>query len=359
MFEIDSMKGYTSKKTIPFQKAKQLITILTKEKKKVGLCHGGYDLLHPGHIKHFESAKKLCDVLFVSVTSDRFVSERKGAGRPIFNEKLRAYSIAALESVDYVVISDFKRATEVIIRLKPSYYIKGPDFVQKTTPGITEERNAIKNNGGVMKYTRDPTMSTTKIIEYIKHHVHREKLLFIVDRDGTLIEEQEFLGKGNRWKDQVTLNTHVVDFLSFVQTKFDTILLVVTNQAGVAQGYFDCKRVEEVNAYIDGLLRKNRVTVHNWQYCPDVDKDYAEKMTNLSFKQAFTKQKTKRKPSTEMVIDALKELQMKLPEFTSVIVIGDRHEDAGLATHLHAPYIDVKGKTIDTLIEEFQQKCTT
>lgn len=356
MLETASMKGYNSKKIVPFLKAKQLIATFAKEKKKVGLCHGGYDLLHPGHIRHFESAKKLCDVLFVSVTSDRFVSERKGTGRPIFNEKLRAYSIAALDAVDYVVISDFKRATKVITRLKPSYYIKGPDFVQKTTPGITEERNAIKNSGGVMKYTRDPTMSTTKIIDYIKHHVHREKLLLIVDRDGTLIEEQEFLGGGNRWKDQVTLNTHVVDFLSYVQTKFATILLVVTNQAGVARGYFDCKRVEEINAYIDHQLKINHIDVHSWQYCPDVEQAYAEKTTSMQFRKEYTKNKTKRKPSRDMVMDGLTKIKKDLKDFHKIIVIGDRHEDEGLAVNLHAEHIDVKGKTTDDLLKEFYQK---
>ena len=70
--------------------------------------------MHPGHVKHFECAKDLCDILFVSVTSDKFVMSRKGSGRPIYTDKLRAYIISGVEFIDYVVISDFKRGIEVI-----------------------------------------------------------------------------------------------------------------------------------------------------------------------------------------------------------------------------------------------------
>lgn len=160
---------YTSPKIISLSRAAKKISILRRAGKHVGLCHGGFDLLHPGHVKHFESAKKLCDVLVVSVTSDRFVVARKGEGRPIFPDKLRAYMIANLSVVDWVVITDFKLGVDVISLLKPSLYIKGPDFIGKQTPGITAEREAIAAVSGTMGYTKDPKLSTTDIIDYIKH----------------------------------------------------------------------------------------------------------------------------------------------------------------------------------------------
>ena len=357
MLDVDSIDSYVSNKIITTNKAKKIINEIKQENKTAGLCHGGYDLLHPGHIKHLQSAKKLCDVLFVSVTSDRFVTDRKGTGRPIFNENLRAFSIAALASVDYVVISDYKRATEVIVQLKPSFYIKGPDFINKKTKGITEERKTISDVGGTIKYTRDSTLSTTKIIDYIIHNVNRDKILMIVDRDGTLIEEKEFLGKENNWKDHIKLNDDVKDFLSYVQTKKNAIVMIVTNQTGVARGYFNCKQVEKINAYIGKLLNKNHITVHNWQYCPDADKAYAEKMRTIKFNKKFVKIKTKRKPCTDMVYDGLNELKMTISNFQNVIVIGDREEDEGLAKNLHAFYIDIKGKKFNQLISEFQNHC--
>ena len=105
---------YASNKILDTNEAKRKISEIKSKNKTVGLCHGGFDLLHSGHIKHFESAKKICDYLFVSVTSDRFVSLLKGKVRPIFPDKLRAYSIASIQFVDYVLIADFKLGVEVI-----------------------------------------------------------------------------------------------------------------------------------------------------------------------------------------------------------------------------------------------------
>lgn len=167
MLEINNIDIYKSNKILTFEQAINLIDKLKKEGKKVGLCHGGFDLLHPGHIKHFESAKRLCDTLVVSITSDRFVEKRKGDGRPIFTEKLRAYSIACISFVDFVVISDYNLGIEVIKTLKPSYYIKGPDYINKDEHEINAEIEAIKSVGGEIRYTNDPKLSTTKLINYM------------------------------------------------------------------------------------------------------------------------------------------------------------------------------------------------
>ena len=168
MLTVKNIDEYKSDKVVAFKKAIGIISKLKSKGKKVGLCLGGFDLLHAGHVKHFEEAKKLCDVLFISITSDRFVSTRKGSGRPVFNEKLRAYMIAATEFVDYVVVSDFNTGIEAIKALKPSYYIKGIDYSNKNDPEIGAERDAISSVGGKIKYTKCPKMSTTEIIKYIK-----------------------------------------------------------------------------------------------------------------------------------------------------------------------------------------------
>ena len=89
----------------------ELAVVLGEEQargKKVILCHGVFDLLHIGHIRHFEQAKKLGDVLAVTTTPDQYVE--KGPGRPVFNEGLRAEAIAALDCVDYVAIHQWPMA---------------------------------------------------------------------------------------------------------------------------------------------------------------------------------------------------------------------------------------------------------
>jgi rfaE bifunctional protein nucleotidyltransferase chain/domain len=341
MIPVENPELYEADNIIPMEAASKLILDLKVSGKKVGLCHGGFDLLHPGHIKHFESAKKLCDVLFVSVTSNQFVTSRKGSGRPIFSDKLRAYMIANSKFVDYAIVVDFKKGVEVINILQPSFYIKGPDFINKKTPGITAERQAIAEVGGEMKYTNDPKLATTEIIDYIKNKLDVKTILLGIDRDGTLIEETDFPGKNENWKGEIKLKDNIINLLSYFQTKYKTTKIVVSNQAGVARQYFNCEKVEEINNYINDLLAKKGIKIDDWQYCPDVDIEYATlKQDEIEFDENFVKEKTKRKPSSQMLLDGLKDLEKDISDFSHVIILGDRQEDSELAENLRAVYID-------------------
>jgi len=161
---------YKSKKIISIEEACLKIAELKRRKKTIGLCHGGFDLLHAGHIKHFESAKKLCDYLIISITSDKYVQKHKGAGRPIFPDRIRAYIISAIEFVDNVVISDHETGIDIITILKPSYYIKGPDYINKKEDiALRKETEAILSVKGKILFTKDIKLSTTEIINHIKN----------------------------------------------------------------------------------------------------------------------------------------------------------------------------------------------
>lgn len=327
---------------------------LHERNKSVGLCHGGFDLVHPGHVKHFESAKKLCDVLVVSITSDNFVSSRKGNGRPIYPEQLRAYMIASIEYVDYVVISDFKSGIEVIEKIRPYFYIKGEDYINKETPGIKAEREAIKKIGGSILYTKDPKMSATEIIDYIKE-MDQEEILIGIDRDGTLITNNDFPGQEDDWKDRIIFNDEVINFLSYLQKKTNNTTLVVSNQAGVARGFIKEGRVREMNSFIDEHLKKIGIKIDDWEYCPDVDVSYANN-SDYPFICRYVKNSTKRKPSIAMVKDGLKKVDKKLKKFSKIVIIGDRHEDEGLAKNLDAKFIDVKDKSFKDMVTEYENE---
>ena len=98
-----------------------------KEKNKsIALCHGVFDLMHIGHIKYLEDAKKYGDILIVTITPDQYVN--KGPNRPVFSQNLRAEALAALQSVDYVAINEWPTAIETIDLLEPNFYVKGPDY---------------------------------------------------------------------------------------------------------------------------------------------------------------------------------------------------------------------------------------
>lgn len=138
---------------------------LRRDGKKIVHCHGVFDLLHPGHLKHFEAAKRKGDILVVTITKDEYVN--RGPGRPIFNQQLRAESIAALECVDFVGINDWPTAVETIKRLKPHFYVKGSDYAKKgedITGKIYEEEEALKSVGGTLHFTDEITFSSTSLI---------------------------------------------------------------------------------------------------------------------------------------------------------------------------------------------------
>ena len=146
----------------------RLLSLLKTPKennKIVVLCHGVFDLLHIGHIKYFQEAKSMGDILVVTITPDRFVN--KGPGRPAFNEKHRAEAIAALDVVDYVAINEWPTAIETIKTLKPNLYVKGPDYKdykEDVTGNIQLEEDAVKSIGGKIAFTSDITFSSSFLI---------------------------------------------------------------------------------------------------------------------------------------------------------------------------------------------------
>ncbi|MDC1418075.1 PfkB family carbohydrate kinase [Candidatus Thioglobus sp.] len=148
--------------------------------KKVVHCHGVFDLLHVGHIKHFKEAKTFGDILIVSITPDEFV--HKGPGRPAFSTSLRLEALSALESVDYVVANKWPTAEEIIKIIQPNFYCKGPDYKNHSediTGKITNEEIAVKSFGGDIKYTEDITFSSSSLLNKFGNIYSEEQELFI------------------------------------------------------------------------------------------------------------------------------------------------------------------------------------
>ena len=103
-------------------KIQNKIKLLKKNKKSIGLCHGVFDILHFGHLKHFEAAKKQCDFLFVSITSDQYI--KKGPNRPVHTNNERLFFLQSLEIIDYVFIAegdsgdgDYRKAVTMVVQV--------------------------------------------------------------------------------------------------------------------------------------------------------------------------------------------------------------------------------------------------
>src|SRR2546426_530365 len=144
--------------------AKSLASLRDKGRKIVH-CHGVFDLLHIGHIKHLEAARNLGDALVVTITPDRFVN--KGPHRPAFPERLRAEALASLACVDFVAINEWPTAVETIQRLRPDFYVKGvvrEEGKRDHTDAIQQEENAVKAGGGQLVLTDEETFSASTLI---------------------------------------------------------------------------------------------------------------------------------------------------------------------------------------------------
>jgi len=146
---------------------KKLIPIVQKLKnlnKKIVTTNGVFDIIHLGHVRYLEQAKKLGDVLIVGVNTDKSVKQIKGDERPINDEKSRLHVLAALESVDYVFLFNEKTPVKWLEKIKPDVHVKAGDY--KINQII--EKNVIeKNNGNVVIIKIEKGYSTTSIINNI------------------------------------------------------------------------------------------------------------------------------------------------------------------------------------------------
>ena len=157
-----------------------LFSELKSEGKKIVHCHGVFDLLHVGHIKHFKEARGFGDILVVSITPDEFV--HKGPGRPAFSTSLRLEALSELESIDYVVANNWPTAEEIIKIIKPNIYCKGPDYKihsDDITGKITDEEDAVNSIGGKILFTDDITFSSSSLLNKFGNIYSKEQELFI------------------------------------------------------------------------------------------------------------------------------------------------------------------------------------
>jgi len=131
---------------------------------QVVFTNGCFDLLHVGHVRYLEAARKLGDLLVVAVNSDRSVHEIKGPLRPVIAETERCELVAALQSVDYVCTFDTPTPLPLIKLLLPKILVKGADWSLDATVGAQEVKQA---GGQVVHIPLVSGLSTTKIIERI------------------------------------------------------------------------------------------------------------------------------------------------------------------------------------------------
>ena len=152
--------------------------------RKVIMCHGVFDIVHPGHVRHLIYAKSKGDVLVVSVTADEHIA--KGNVRPYVPETLRAINLAAFEMVDYVIIDRDPTPLANLRQIQPDYYAKGYEYVAGSLhPKTQEELRVLESYGGEVLFTPgDIVYSSSRLIDQSPPDIASDKLLvFLTRRD--------------------------------------------------------------------------------------------------------------------------------------------------------------------------------
>lgn len=150
-----------------FSDRKELAKVLREKQKhgkKVVTTNGCFDLLHVGHLRYLQEAKKLGDILVIGVNSDDSVRQLKGEKRPLVPEDERAEMLAGLECVDFVTIFSELDPIPLILDLRPDIHVKGGDYTLEQLP----ERKAVESYGGkCVVGINIPGKSTTDVIKLI------------------------------------------------------------------------------------------------------------------------------------------------------------------------------------------------
>lgn len=145
--------------------AVELVRRWRDEGRRVVFTNGVFDILHPGHVRYLQAARREGDALVVAVNSDRSVRANKGPSRPINGEHERAEVLAALACVDAVVIFDEETPEGIVRRLQPDILVKGADWPADQIVG----RDVVEARGGrVVRMPVERGFSTSTIIERVR-----------------------------------------------------------------------------------------------------------------------------------------------------------------------------------------------
>ena len=137
-----------------------------KEGKKVVFANGVFDILHVGHVRYLNSAKKEGDILIVGINDDKSTRKLKGDKRPLLSQEDRLILISSLRCVDYVFLHSGADFNEPIILLKPDIHAKGTDYTEDSVP----ERKTVLSYGGKIRIVGDKKRhSTSKLLKRIKN----------------------------------------------------------------------------------------------------------------------------------------------------------------------------------------------
>ena len=188
--------------------------------KKVIMCHGTFDVVHPGHVRHLLYAKTKADVVIASLTADEHI--KKGNMRPYVPQALRAMNLAALAMVDYVVVDADATPLKNLSLIQPDYFAKGYEYTAGAVhPKTQEEIDVLDGYGGEIIFTPgDIVYSSSALIELAPPSIAVEKLMTLMSAEGVTFKDLRYtLAKFKGLRAHVVGDT-IVDSYTYVDTHY-------------------------------------------------------------------------------------------------------------------------------------------
>jgi rfaE bifunctional protein nucleotidyltransferase chain/domain len=140
------------------EELKEIVSSKKRDGDRIIFANGCFDVLHVGHVRYLREARDLGDLLIVGLNSDGSVRRLKGEGRPVLDQDHRAFLLAALESVDYILIFEDDTVDRLLIELKPHLHCKGGDYTPETVP----EKETVTQYGGSTSITGGEKVQSTR-----------------------------------------------------------------------------------------------------------------------------------------------------------------------------------------------------
>lgn len=269
------------------------------------MTNGVFDVIHRGHVSYLDRAAELGASLLVAVNTDQSARMLgKGPDRPLNAELDRAYVLAGLASVDMVTFFSTRSPVELIKKIKPDVYVKGGDYDMETL----EETRVVRNWGG--KSLAIPFVdgfSTTALVQRIRSPLRKAAFL---DRDGVINKDKGYV---SRWED-FEFVPGAIEGMQLLQ-KFGYTLVVVTNQSGLARGYYTEEQYQVLTLQMQGALSQNGVDLAGVYHCPHYIKGVVPELS-LSC--------DCRKPGPGLIVRAAHELSLSLRDS---FLVGDKLSD--------------------------------
>ena len=253
-----------------------IINSWRNENLKIGFTSGVFDLLHVGHVRYLEEAKKHCDKLVVAVNKDKSVKKNKGSKRPIIKDKERIKIVANLKMVDLAFLFDEPNNNANISTLKPDFYFKSKQY----SPEQLSSKSLMEEIGGetiLLEHVKGSSTSNIIhkiLVDYAHERPLMERLTLkkksavFLDRDGVINQEVEYLHEESEFKILPNVYLGLKKLLDH-----DFKLIVVTTQAGIGLGYFKKSDFFKVNKKMLTLLHKKNIVLDKVYFCPHSKND--------------------------------------------------------------------------------------